>query len=1367
MMEPNTLFFGIRESPQLTCDTLTSQWTAYTPSNDSLFLAKLIISCTYLFILSIDDYALYSILSYPLFIVFPYLCVLPPLQILISLFILLLPYMLPLSLLPHNTLNVVLGTQIPLLGTLILLNYARCLLQQHKDNFNRLTPFNPVRKQGHHQQKPIYFLPTSTPSLQTVPLLAEHQPSQLDTYPEYYCNLVTISLEDDFDNSEISGSEDTRENSDLETETLYNVENLDEAFIFITSLEYGALHPDENINWEEDILIFPTEATPVKLPLTVPDLNVFTAYKRAAQKVHPVSGTFPEEARVRRSFPHNPLDSLPTLSPNPPEFIPTDRLTNDRINGLNVNENDFLWPEEEKLFKQVLKLNEATLPFEEKDRGTLSHDYFSDYIMPTVPHTPWEYKHIPIPPGIKDKVIDLLKSKIEAGVYEQSQSSYRCRWFCVLKKNGTLRMIHDLQPLNKVSIRDAGQLPIVDDFVEPYAGCQCYTVFDLFWGFDARIVHPQSRDLTAFYTPLGLLRLTALPMGYTNSPAEFQKCMTFILQDEIPDVANIFIDDLPIKGPKTQYLNTKGEPETIVANPGIRHFIWEHAQDVHRVMHRIKCAGATFSPKKTQICRPEVVIVGQKCTPAGRLPEEDRVTKILKWPTLTTTKEVRGFLGLCGTVRIWIQDYSKLARPLTELVRKDADFDWTDRCQEAFDILKEKVSSAPALRPIDYTSAQPVTLSVDTSYIAAGFILSQLDNEGKRRPARYGSLPMNERESRYSQPKLELYGLYRALCHWRIYLIGIQDLHVEVDAKYIKGMINEPDLQPNNAMNRWIQGILLFDFKLIHVPATQFKGPDALSRRRLADDEEIPDEDDSWLDDIALLMTIPNIDSITEFEFHTATRLPYPVYTLPSMDQKLSRQDQFLVDIHHFLKTLEVPATKNTQTRKHFLKRALEFYIKEDRLFKRNGHHSPLLVITKPQKRIAILTQAHEKLGHKGEQPVFDLVKTRFYWPHMRTDVHHHVASCHECQIRKVRQEVRPITISTPTTVFEKVYIDLMHMPPSGGFNFIIAAKDDLTGVSEAKPLRNKESKHIAKFFWENIYCRYGAVGHVVTDNGTEVKGAFDLLVKRLGVPQVRISPYNKHANGVVERGHYILREAIVKSCRKNKFGRIVAWHDQIAPALFADRVTVNHSTGYSPYYLLHGLEPLLPFDLFEATFMVEGFESGMSTADLLALRIRQLHKHEDDLENAAEVLKKTRIQSKAQFMKRFAHRLQKSIYNPGDLVLIRNSRLESTVTRFKFDPRYLGPYEVVKRTERGNYWVKELDGAQHAHPYASFRLMSYIYRDDPILYQLQEDEEPEIPTVPDLEKRDQELDSDPWSNESESDTSGAELNSDIEISNP
>jgi transposase InsO family protein len=1073
----------------------------------------------------------------------------------------------------------------------------------------------------------------------------------------------------------------------------------------------------EPIDWENDTIILFTDDNDDNEIMT-PTLQAYTAYKRVGQKVHPVSGTFPEEARVIRQFPEDPLLSLPLLTTNPPEFTPTQRLTTERIKEFNLNSDGFLWPEEEKLFLHILKLNEATLPFEEKDRGTLRQDYFSDYIMATIPHTPWEFKNIPIPPGIRDKVIALLKSKIDAGVYEPSQSSYRGRWFCVAKKNGSLRIVHDLQPLNKVSIRDAGQLPVLDDFVESYSGRQCYTVFDLFWGFDGRIVDPRSRDMTAFYSPLGLLRLTALPMGYTNSPAEFQKCMTFILQDEIPHVANIFIDDLPIKGPKTQYLDSNGKPEVLPENPGIRQFIWEHAQDVHRVMHRIKHAGATFSPKKTQICRPEVLIVGQKCTSAGRLPDDARATKILNWPVPQTVKEVRGFLGLCGTVRIWIKNYSQLARPLTQLWRKNSDFVWTPECQESFETLKKLVSSPPALMSIDYTSDRPVVLQVDTSNIAIGMILLQEDENGQLRPVRYGSIPLNERESRYSQPKLELYGLFRALRAWRIYLIGVKKLIVAMDAIAVKGILINPDIHPSNTINRWIQGVLLYDFEFKHVPATKFLAPDALSRRRLGENETIESEDDLWLDDVALLV-IPSYPP-APFIFHKPTPLPYHVFLLPTSQRNLSRAEKRLQDIRQFLIDLTLPEFRSNQERKRFLKSTNDYFTKEVagklHMYKRNKTELPCLVIFSLEKRLAILTQSHEKLGHKGEEAVYDLLRTRFYWPHMRTDVHHHVSSCHECQIRNTKRLELPVTISVPVTIFQKVYIDVMYMPRSGGKQFIVAAKDDLTGISEVRALSSNNSEQLANFFEKQIYLRYGCIGQVVTDNGPEVKGAFEILMKRLGIPQVRISPYNKHANGVVERGHYILREAIIKSCKKNSDGQAMQWESKIDLAAFADRVTISSVTGYSPYYLLHGMHPVLPFDLFEATFLVEGFHTNMDTSELLALRIRQLEKHDNDLERASEVLKTMRLRSKEQFNRRYARKLQKPNYPIGSLVLVRNSRLEDHLNSFKVNPRYLGPYVVVRKTQAGTYILSELDGAIHKEHYAAFRLIAYIKRNDPIL---------------------------------------------------
>ena len=1036
----------------------------------------------------------------------------------------------------------------------------------------------------------------------------------------------------------------------------------------------------------------------------------FTAYKPVDRRVRPISGTFPQEALVRRSFPHDPLEGLQSLSKNPPEFSPTRKISAERLKLININSAGFLWPEEEKLFTQVMVLNEAALAFEETDRGTLREDYFSPYIMPTIPHTAWEERNIPIPPGIKDKVIDLLKHKMDAGVYEHCQSAYRSKWFCVLKKSGKLRIVHDLQALNSVTIRDAGGPPILDDFVEPFAGHQCYTVFDLFWGFDARKVHPDSRDLTAFATPLGLLRLTSMPMGYTNSPAEFQKCMVFILRDEIPTVANIFIDDLPIKGPSTIYPDAEGNPETLKENPGIRRFIWEHANDVNRIMHRIKQAHATFSATKIQLCLPRVTIVGQVCTPEGRLPEDTKVEKILKWPLPENISQVRGFLGLCGTVRIWIAGYSQMNRRLTELYKKDQEFIWTPPRIAAFEALKEAVASAPALRSINYESELPVILAVDTSKEAVGIVLLQIDEEGRRRPARYGSIPLNPVEAKYSQPKLELYGLYRALRAFRLHLIGIKNFIVEVDAKYIKGMLNAPDLLPNAAMNRWIQGILMFDIVLKHVPGRNHLAADALSRRPLGEGEEIVENDDEWLDNIAL--NVKNTRTsvpVSGANYLSQEALHYSSDDLPSFTFGASvRLDESLRDIFRFLTTLEAPHHNTIQEQKRFIQKATQYFVKEGKMWKKRKMGNPLLVIFDHARRLGILTQAHEDLGHKGEQAVFEMIRERYFWPHLRQDVHHHVRSCHQCQIRSTIKMKIPITVSTPATIFTKVYVDVMDMTESNqGHKFIVCARDDLSRATECRALVKNDSISLMKFFWEQIYCRYGAIARVVTDNGSEVKGAFAELLRRLNIPQVRISPYNKQANGVVERGHFTLREAIMKSVSKRK-----DWPAKVHLASFADRITVSKVTGYSAYFLLHGVHPVLPFDLADATFLVDGFTAGMTSLDLMVLRMRQLERREEDLATAARALRKARFKSKEEYEWKYKKRLRRDHYRPGELVMLRNSGEEMKMNR-KTKQRYLGPYEVIRRTTGGSYVLQEMDGSVLAQGAAAFRLLPYVSRHD------------------------------------------------------
>ena len=175
-----------------------------------------------------------------------------------------------------------------------------------------------------------------------------------------------------------------------------------------------------------------------------------------------------------------------------------------------------------------------------------------------------------------------------------------------------------------------------------------------------------------------------------------------------------------------------------------------------------------------------------------------------------------------------------------------------------------------------------------------------------------------------------------------------------------------------------------------------------------------------------------------------------------------------------------------------------------------------------------------------------------------------------------------------------------MLMPEAKRYKYIIAARDDLSRVSEGQALTTTSSAALAKFFWEQIYCHYGTVGSVVTDNGPKVQKAFRLLLERMGILQVTISPYNSKANSIVERGHFIIREAIVKACK----GEICKWPDKVPEAFFADWITTSKVTGFSPYYLLYSVYPVLPFDLTEATFLIQGFKMEMTSEDLLALCI-------------------------------------------------------------------------------------------------------------------------------------------------------------------
>jgi hypothetical protein len=182
-------------------------------------------------------------------------------------------------------------------------------------------------------------------------------------------------------------------------------------------------------------------------------------------------------------------------------------------------------------------------------------------------------------------------------------------------------------------------------------------------------------------------------MGYTNSVPKFQNCMNLILQDKIPSKAGVFIDDVGIKGHLAPQRMDGWKTEVIPQNKGIHKFIWEHAQDMHHILHHMACAGETFSGKKVQLGQPQVLITGQLCTSDGHLPDTSKMSKVAKWPTPTNITQVCSFLGVCVTMQMGIKDCTTVVHLLIGTIKKDDIEAWDVACQESFEHMKKSLLS--------------------------------------------------------------------------------------------------------------------------------------------------------------------------------------------------------------------------------------------------------------------------------------------------------------------------------------------------------------------------------------------------------------------------------------------------------------------------------------------------------------------------------------------------------------------------------------------------------------------------------------------------------------------------------------------------
>ncbi|EPZ30889.1 Ribonuclease H-like domain-containing protein [Rozella allomycis CSF55] len=832
------------------------------------------------------------------------------------------------------------------------------------------------------------------------------------------------------------------------------------------------------------------------------------------------------------------------------------RLTEERLNMLASS--SLLLPNEKEYFKEILKPFDKVFAFEESHKGRMNPELIPPVYISTIDHIPWKLKSSQYVAKDEEEVIELLKQKLESGVIEWCNSPYSNPWFVFRKKNGKLRLIESVEQLNKVTIRDCNQPPNSDFFAESFAGRCVYSILDMFSGYDQLPLDIRCRDMTAFNTPIGLVRMTCLMQGHTNSVAEFQRALQRLLFELIPEILNIFIDDMGVKG-------SIFKDETILEN-GIRKFIYDHIQDIIKILQILLDAHITISGEKCRFLVPEINVVGFKCNEKGRQLESNKINKILNWHIPKSASELRGFLGLISQYRIFVERFGELTAPMYQLLKKTSFFDWTEKHTELFNKCKEILCSDLCLKNADYDDIKnrPLIITADASFYAAGGSLEQMKPDGKRYPIRFESRVFNDRELKLSSVRKECLALIHMLKKFRPYIYSSKFI-IEVDSQSLIYWLNSVNF-PDATVARWIAFIKSFDFEIRHIPVT--------------DEEDIDEITDNCL------LKVHDIN----------------VYCVKS------DYDKELENIKFYLMYLIKPNDNMTEEEFQIIrKKSLNYVVKNDQLFRKPKHSldCPKRVITSNSEKVKILKELHDGIvgGHRGIFGTLKKVQRMYYWKLMKEDVEYFVSTCEQCQKYSKKKELELLHPSISFTVLQRIYIDIVSMPVGkGGFKYIINARDDLTGFVDAEALRSNKSIYVAKFILKYI-CRFGLVGIITADRGELNSETVVKLAEKYGIKIIFTTPFHPQSDGVVEKGHQSFIKGLTHWLGEKNKGN---GPEYLMFAIWADNITIKKSTGFSP---LFGRDAYLPIEFEYLTWNVDDWNYPISIEVLIANRIEQLCK--------------------------------------------------------------------------------------------------------------------------------------------------------------
>ncbi len=688
--------------------------------------------------------------------------------------------------------------------------------------------------------------------------------------------------------------------------------------------------------------------------------------------------------------------------------------------------------------------------------------------------------------------------------------------------------------------------------------------------------------------------------------------------------------------------------DVIVYSPDFESHL-QHLEQVFRAMEKY---GLKLQPDKCQLFRKEVKFLGHCVSASGVSVDPEKVSVVQGWSAPKTVRQVRSFLGFVGYYRRFIKDFSKIAKPLNQLLvgsgrprgRGSPPVAWDSACDVAFQRLKQELLQAPILAYADFT--QPFVLYTDASNLGLGAVLAQRQ-QGVERVIAYASRslhPAERNDSNYSSFKLELLAMKWAMSEkFKDYLWG---------AKVLVITDNNPLVHLRTAKlgaveQRWVAQLANYDYQLQYRPGREHTNADVLSRLPEVEGRGPPLGSTAGCDE-GLMVGIVEAPGLQQEE------APASWGWDPQRWKERQEGDAGLMAIRSWLAQGLWPEVAERRAQTGVVRKLLGQW---ERLYLRDGVvcrsiRDPVLgetvcQVVVPEGEIQALLQAyHTQLGHQGPERTVSLLRRHFHWPGMETFVNSFIRKCPRCTLFKTRKEVRaplvPIRAKAPLHIVAMDYLTLGR--PTDRFQNILVVTDLFTKYAWAIPTLDQTAVTTANALWKTVFQPFGCPETLHSDQGPNFESkVVQELCQLYGCKKTHTTPYHPQGNGGCER----FNQTLLGLLGTLDMDRQTNWVESLPALVQAYNNSVHSTTGYAPTYLMFGRHVRLPTDLLHGT-AVAG--EGSSLTDWVDRHHQRLH--------SAYELVTDRINRAAAKNKRLYDRTAREApLLPGERVLVRDNR--------------------------------------------------------------------------------------------------------------